>query len=171
VLLEQPRLLNRQRIEQADDDSRIGILMQSADVEMRIELVNHLLFQISSEMAFPTYRHVGAGFARLVQERQVCPNGAKPVTGPVDEDRISTSHIERVNLSVRTFLRRFTRLALGFSKSKKHLEAAVAVWVLWYNFARIHGSLRVTPAMEAGISDRVWTVADLIDNADGPSYS
>lgn len=77
-----------------------------------------------------------------------------PISGPVDEDRISTSHIERMNLNVRTYLRRFTRLALGFSKSKPHLEAAVALFVAWYNFCRIHKTLRVTPAMEAGLTDR-----------------
>lgn len=85
-----------------------------------------------------------------------------PISGNPDEDRISTSHVERVNLSVRTYLRRFTRLALGFSKSLPHLQAAVALFVAWYNFCRIHKSLRVTPAMEAGITNRIWTVAELI---------
>jgi len=94
-----------------------------------------------------------AKFVRTVPE---------PVSGLVDEDRISTSHIERMNLSVRTYLRRFTRLALGFSKSKPHLEAAVALFVAWFNFCRIHKTLRVTPAMEAGLTDHVWTVTELI---------
>jgi transposase-like protein/IS1 family transposase len=85
-----------------------------------------------------------------------------PISGPVNEDRISTSHIERMNLNVRTYLRRFTRLALGFSKSKPHLEAAVALFVAWYNFCRIHKSLRVTPAMESGLTDHIWTIAELI---------
>jgi hypothetical protein len=86
-----------------------------------------------------------------------------PVSGNVDEERISTSHIERMNLNVRTYLRRFTRLALGFSKSKPHLEAAVALFVAWYNFCRLHRSLRVTPAMEAGVADRLWTVRDIAE--------
>jgi len=85
-----------------------------------------------------------------------------PISGDVDEDRISTSHVERVNLSVRTYLRRFTRLALGFSKSLPHLQAAVALFVAWYNFCRVHKSLRVTPAMEAKLTDRVWTISELI---------
>jgi transposase InsO family protein len=61
--------------------------------------------------------------------------------------------LETTNLSVRTFRRRFTRLARGFSKSLRHLEAAIAIWVLWYNFCRIHGSLRVTRTMESGLAD------------------
>ena len=61
-----------------------------------------------------------------------------------------------------TYLRRFTRLALGFSKSKSHLDAAVGLFVAWYNFCRIHKTLRVTPAMQAGLTDHIWTVADLI---------
>ena len=85
-----------------------------------------------------------------------------PISGNPDEDRISTSHVERINLSVRTFLRRFTRLALGFSKSLSHLQAAVALFVAWYNFCRIHKSLRVTPAMEARLTDRIWTIGELI---------
>jgi IS1 family transposase len=87
-----------------------------------------------------------------------------PVSGNVDEDRISTSHIERMNLSVRTYLRRFTRLALGFSKDRKYLDAAVTLFVAWYNFCRIHKTLRVTPAMEANLTDHVWSVAELISS-------
>jgi hypothetical protein len=69
-----------------------------------------------------------------------------------------------MNLSVRTYLRRFTRLALGFSKSKPHLEAAVALFVAWFNFCRIHKTLRVTPAMEAGLTDLLWSVQELIES-------
>ncbi len=94
-----------------------------------------------------------AKFVRTVPE---------PVTGPVDEDRISTSHIERMNLSVRTYLRRFTRLALGFSKDKKYLGAAVTLFIAWFNLCRIHKSLRVTPAMEARLTDHVWSIGELI---------
>ncbi len=85
-----------------------------------------------------------------------------PISGNPDEDRISTFHVERLNLSVRTYLRRFTRLALGFSKSLPHLQAAVAPFVAWYDFCRIHKSLRVTPAMEARVTDHIWSVKELI---------
>jgi hypothetical protein len=59
-------------------------------------------------------------------------------------------------------LRRFTRLTNAFSKKLSHLKAAVALHFAWYNFVRVHRSLRVTPAMEAGIADRVWAVKELL---------
>jgi hypothetical protein len=77
-------------------------------------------------------------------------------------DRICTSHIERVNLSVRMGMRRMTRLTNGFSKKWENLQAAYSLWFAYYNFCRIHQTLRVTPAMESGITDHVWTIAELI---------
>jgi hypothetical protein len=77
-------------------------------------------------------------------------------------DRISTSHVERVNLSVRTSLRRFTRLSLGFSKKLANLKATVALFVAHYNLCRVHLSLRVTPAMESGLTDHIWTIQELL---------
>ncbi len=90
--------------------------------------------------------------------------GAVPtsVTGNPDPEMICTSHVERSNLTMRTFIRRMTRLCLGFSKKLDNLKAAVALYFAWYNFVRIHGSLKVTPAMEAGITDHVWTIGELI---------
>lgn len=85
-----------------------------------------------------------------------------PIMGDPDEKRISTSHIERANLTVRMHLRRFTRLTNGFSKKLENLKAAVAVFVAWYNFCRVHQTLRVTPAMEAGLTDHVWTIGELL---------
>jgi transposase-like protein/IS1 family transposase len=87
-----------------------------------------------------------------------------PVTimGDPNERKISTSHIERANLTVRMHLRRFTRLTNGFSKKLANLKAAVAVFVAWYNFCRVHQTLRITPAMQAGLTDHVWTVGELI---------
>jgi len=85
-----------------------------------------------------------------------------PVSGNPDEAHICTSHVERANLSVRTHLRRFTRLALGFSKSLEKLKAAVAMYAGWYNFCRVHLSLRVTPAMQAGISNHIWSIEELL---------
>jgi hypothetical protein len=72
------------------------------------------------------------------------------------------SHIERQNLSIRMGMRRMTRLTNGFSKKWENLKAAYALWFAFYNFCRVHQTLRVTPAMEAGIADRVWTIADLL---------
>ena len=82
--------------------------------------------------------------------------------GEPDASRISTSHIERANLTVRMQLRRFTRLTNGFSKKLVNLEAAVAVFMAWYQFCRVHQTLRVTPAMEAGLTGHVWTIRELL---------
>jgi IS1 family transposase/transposase-like protein len=86
----------------------------------------------------------------------------EPVIGTPDFDYISTSHVERFNLNVRMHLRRFTRLTNAFSKSVVHLQAAVALFIAWYNFCRVHQTLRVTPAMEAGLTDHVWSVLELL---------
>jgi IS1 family transposase/transposase-like protein len=85
-----------------------------------------------------------------------------PVSGNPDLAHVSTSHVERANLSFRTQLHRFTRLALGFSKKLPNLKAAVTVFAGFYNFCRIHRTLRVTPAMEAGLTDHVWSVEELL---------
>ena len=85
-----------------------------------------------------------------------------PVSGNPEPDRICTSIIERSNLSVRMGCRRFTRLTNGFSKKWENHWAAVMLWYTYYNFCRVHKSLRVTPAMEAEIVNRIWAVADLL---------
>jgi len=85
-----------------------------------------------------------------------------PITGnPIDE-KICTSHVERSNLSMRTFMRRMTRLCLGFSKKLENLRYAVALYFAWYNFVRVHSSLKRTPAMAAGLSDHPWSILDLL---------
>ena len=86
--------------------------------------------------------------------------------GSIEEDDICTSHVERHNLSIRTFFRRFTRLALGFSKKFANLEAAVSLYVAHYNFCRMHGSLAGTPAMAARIAGHPWTMEELISEAE-----
>ena len=83
-------------------------------------------------------------------------------TGSPDFSRISTSHIERANLSVRMHIRRFARKTNAISKKLFNLKAAVALFVVWYNFCRVHQTLRVTPAMECGITDHVWNLAELL---------
>ena len=85
-----------------------------------------------------------------------------PVTGKPDFAHICTSHVERANLTVRMQLRRFTRLTNGFSKKLSHLKAAVSIFATWYNFVRIHQTIRVTPAMEAGITSHVWELEELL---------
>jgi IS1 family transposase/transposase-like protein len=88
-----------------------------------------------------------------------------PVVGNPDPERICTSIVERQNLSVRMGTRRFTRLTNAFSKKWENHWAAVALWFAFYNFCRVHKSLRVTPAMEAKITNHVWTVRELLEAA------
>ena len=75
---------------------------------------------------------------------------------------ISTSYVERQNLTMRMSIRRFTRLTNAFSKKLENHAAAVALYFMFYNFARVHQTLRVTPAMEAGVSDHVWSIAEIV---------
>ncbi len=84
------------------------------------------------------------------------------VTGSPDPDHISTSFVERSNLTMRMQMRRFTRLTNAFSKKVAMHEAAVALHFFHYNFVQIHGSLRVTPAMAAGVETRLWDVKDIV---------
>jgi IS1 family transposase len=88
------------------------------------------------------------------------------ISGSPDEKHISTSYVERQNLTMRMGMRRFTRLTNGFSKKVENHEAAVALHFMHYNFARVHQTLRVTPAMEAGVSDHIWSFQDIAALAD-----
>jgi hypothetical protein len=81
--------------------------------------------------------------------------------GLPDVDHVSTSHVERNNLTMRMHMRRFTRLTNGFSKKVEAHANAVALHFMFYNFCRIHQTLRVTPAMAAGVTDRLWEVSDI----------
>jgi transposase-like protein/IS1 family transposase len=95
----------------------------------------------------------------------VCTGTTKKVIfGDPDMAQVSTSHVERHNLSTRMQMRRYTRLTNGFSKKWEKHYAALALWLAYYNFCRIHRSLRCTPAMEAGTTDHVWTLEELIRN-------
>jgi transposase-like protein/IS1 family transposase len=84
------------------------------------------------------------------------------VSGQPDEDRICTSHVERANWTLRGHLRRMTRLSNGFSRKRANLRAALALFFAYYNFCRMHKSIRMTPAMAAGITRKPWTMADLL---------
>jgi IS1 family transposase/transposase-like protein len=87
----------------------------------------------------------------------------KRIYGDPTDSQICTSHVERLNLSVRMGTRRFTRLTNAFSKSVRHHEAAVALWITWYNFGRSHMTLKTTPAVKAGLTDAIWTVERLLN--------
>lgn len=87
------------------------------------------------------------------------------VAGNPNPRRTSTSHIERVNLSVRMSQRRFTRLTNGFSKKLENHEAAVALFVAHYNLCRVHETIRMTPAMAMGVTDHIWSIGELVSQA------
>ncbi len=94
--------------------------------------------------------------------------GAKKVRreGNPDYAHVSTSHVERMNLSIRMQNRRFTRLTNAFSKKLDNHIHALALYFAFYNFCRIHKTLRVTPAMAAGITDRLWSLDDIVAKID-----
>jgi IS1 family transposase len=104
--------------------------------------------------------------ASMEPERQYSPAHCigcdmKVVSGNPDPKHVSTSFVERQNLSMRMSIRRFTRLTNAFSKKVENHAAAVAIWFMYYNFCCVHQTLRVTPAMEAGISEQVWGIEEL----------
>ena len=92
-----------------------------------------------------------------------CAGAVKqPIQGNPEWKQISTSHVERQNLTMRMQMRRFTRLTNAHSKKLANHAFSVALHYMHYNFCRVHMSLRVTPAMEAGVSDHVWTIGELV---------
>jgi hypothetical protein len=115
-------------------------------------------------------------FAQLVKVYGTAPEGPETryspaqcmgarkakISGQPDFAHVSTSHAERQNLTMRMSMRRFTRLTNAHSKKVENHEHAVALHFMYYNFCRIHQSLRVTPAMEAGITDHVWELQDIV---------
>jgi transposase-like protein/IS1 family transposase len=141
-------------------------------------------FQLTSD-GFKPYTHAvknhlrkPVDFARLIKVYGVSRDGEQryspaevvdavptPVFGNPVKALICTSHVERVNLSIRMGMRRMTRLTNGFSKKWENLEAAYSLWFAYYNFCRRHQTLRITPAMEAGITDHVWTIKELLPGA------
>jgi IS1 family transposase len=88
------------------------------------------------------------------------------VTGSPDPKHISTSHVERSNLSMRMHMRRFTRLTNAFSKKFENHCHMVALYTVWYNFMRSHKTLKTTPAQAAGIADKTWTLTELVELMD-----
>jgi hypothetical protein len=85
------------------------------------------------------------------------------VTGNPDEKHISTSYAERANLTMRMHMRRFTRLTNAFSKKIENHACAIALHAMFYNFVRIHQTLKVSPAMAAGVTKRLWEMTDVVE--------
>lgn len=93
---------------------------------------------------------------------EIIETKTETITGEPDPKHISTSYVERQNLTMRMSMRRFTRLTNGFSKKAENHAYAISLHFMYYNFCRIHKTLGVTPAMEAGVTDRLWDVEDIV---------
>ena len=138
-------------------------------------------FQITTDGFAPTARpspirwKTALGFAQLIKvygkptegegrysPAEVVDTEVVPVFGNPENIRICTSIVERQNLTIRMQMRRFTRLTNAFSKKWENLWAAYCLHFAYYNFCRVHRSLRVTPAMEAGITDHIWEISELL---------
>ena len=111
----------------------------------------------------------GEGNERRYSAGECCGTRKRRITGNPARKNISTSYVERMNLNMRMGLRRFTRLTNGFSKKIENHIHALAIYFAYYNFCRIHQALRVTPAMEAGLTDHVWTLEELAGLAEPAS--
>jgi IS1 family transposase len=167
------KLVPTYRVSKRDTDSaRIFIADLASRMANRIQLSSDRL---------PAYVHAVAeafgpdvDYGRIVKSYEAEPLGpgrySPPKVTKVDRDvvfgnpqrKISTSYVERQNLTMRMNMRRFTRLTNGFSKKLENLEAAVALHFAHYNFIRTHKTLRTTPALAAGITDHRWTFEELI---------
>ncbi len=160
------------------DDAMLFMQDLAARLSGRVQLTTdgHKAYLTAVEMSFRD----GIDYAMLVKlygggesEREgrysqaVCTGAIKnPVFGLPDAKHVSTSYVERQNLTMRMAMRRFTRLTNGFSKKIENHQAAVSLHFMYYNFCRIHQSLRITPCMAAGVTDHVWELSEIVELLD-----
>lgn len=102
------------------------------------------------------------GITTRYSPAQCCGTKTHRIAGNPDGEHISTSYAERMNLQIRMGMRRFTRLTNAHSKKVENHRHALALYFMYYNFARIHSTLRVTPAMQAGVADHVWSLEEVV---------
>lgn len=172
-----------------DADSKLAVswLVGGRDAEYANVFMQDVASRLANRVQLTTDGHIpyleavegafGADvdFAQLIKVYGQAPDGQRRYSPPVcvgarkerfegnpDKKHISTSYVERQNLTMRMHMRRFTRLTNAFSKKVENHAHAVALHFVYYNFCRIHKSLRVTPAMAAGISDRLWEISDIV---------
>lgn len=167
------KLILSWRIGPRDAGTAYELMMDLAGrLSHRVQLTTDGLTQYLNavEDAFGTgvdYAMIRKIFGRESDEGRYSPPSVigvvtEVITGSPDPKHISTSYVERQNLTMRMSMRRFTRLTNGFSKKLENHAAAVALHYMHYNFARIHRTLRVTPAMEAGLSNHVWSIEEIV---------
>jgi IS1 family transposase len=171
----------------ADSKLIVAYLVGGRDAEYANEFMLDLKDRLSNPVQLTTDGHKAylkavekafdwnVDYAQLIKSYGAAPDGAKgryspanctgikkvKISGDPDVKKVSTSYVERQNLTMRMHMRRFTRLTNGFSKKIENHLNAVALHFMYYNFAKIHKTLRVTPAMEAGISDHVWSFEEI----------
>ncbi|MBI5912337.1 MAG: IS1 family transposase [Betaproteobacteria bacterium] len=121
---------------------------------------------IDYAMLVKLYGAAGANDERRYSPAECTGTMKRKIIGNPDEQHVSTSFVERQNLTMRMAMRRFTRLTNAFSKKIENHAHAVALHYMYYNFGRIHKTLRVTPAMQAGISDHVWSLEEITSLSD-----
>jgi len=176
-----------------DPDSKLMpvFLIGKRTEENTVAFLNDLAWRFTNRIqvstdGFPSYlsavpdafKAKGVDYATIVKEYEAEPAGAgrysppkvtamykTPVCGMPEETLVSTSGAERSNLTIRMQMRRFTRLTNAHSKKLENHGCAVALHLAWYNFVRVHMSIRVTPCMAAGIESRVWEMGELLDAA------
>ncbi len=143
-------------------------------LKSRVQLTTdgHKMYLEAVESAFGS----DIDFAQLVKIYRSVPSSAETryspakyvgaektkITGNPDRKEVSTSHVERQNLNMRMGMRRFTRLTNAFSKKLENHYHALSLYFMFYNFVRIHKTLSVTPAMAANLTDRLWTMEDIV---------
>ncbi len=172
-----------------DADSKLIIswLVGGRDAEYAHEFMQDVASRLANRIQLTTDGHgpylravegafgADVDFAQLVKLYGQAPDAEKRYSPPVcvgakketfngrpAKRHISTSYVERQNLTMRMSMRRFTRLTNAFSKRIINHCHALALYFVWYNFVRIHSSLRVTPAMAAGVTERLWDMTDIV---------
>ena len=163
-----------------DADAAYAFMMDVASrLASRVQLTTdgHAAYLSAVDAAFS--RGPGVDYAQLVKIYGTSPEAQRRYSPPIclgaqkseirgmpDPEHISTSYVERQNLSMRMGMRRFTRLTNAFSNKLENHMHALSIYFMHYNFVRIHQTLRVTPAMEAGVSSRLWSVEDMLAMVD-----
>jgi len=175
-----------------DSDSKliVSYMVSGRDSEYAIEFMDDLRARLANRVQLTTDGHKAyleavegafggdVDYAQLIKmyggetgskghEKKYSPaecTGTKKraVEGRPDMAKVSTSHVKRQNLTMRMHMRRFTRLTNGFSKKVENHMHAIALHFMYYNFVKVHQTLKVTPAIEAGLTDRLWDIADLV---------
>jgi IS1 family transposase len=119
--------------------------------------------EIDYGMIVKLYSNAPTGNETRYSPGECCGIRKSPMSGNPDPKHISTSYAERMNLQIRMGMRRFTRLTNAHSKKIENHKYALAIYFMYYNFARIHSSLRCTPAMAAGVSKHVWSIDEIVE--------